>query len=403
MPSRRSLLHTGGLAGLTAVTGCLATDRAFAASNPTVGEWPTSRRGATNTACASEATPPRTEPSVVWQATGGGAIDDVLVASETVYATGGTRTVAFDAAICARRWTTAGNGQSMVPASRRLGSLSSGLLYTVDSERIRAFDADDGTRRWSRDVTSELGDPVRGYGLQVTDSTLILGFHGGLAAFDVADGSHRWTRSPGGLGWVYPAVAHGRLYVGSPGPLYAYERASGLRRLVNPEPTVAWQGHGPAFCTWPAVSGNRIVVCDRETSREETATTVWTYRRDGTLEWRHRVPGAGNAPAVTPDGTVVVSAGEEPSAVLALDAADGTVQWRRDLSQYVREPVVAGDVVLVARSPDELATNEVVQALDVDTGESLWAVEVEGRAEHIAAAGDRVYAGTDTGHVVALA
>jgi outer membrane protein assembly factor BamB len=239
----------------------------------------------------------------------------------------------------------------------------------------------------------------------VVDETLLLGYHGGLAGFDVGDGSSRWQLSPGGLGWVYPAVAHGRLYVGSPGPLYAYERPSGLAGVLDPDPDVAWQGNGPVFCTWPAVSENRIVVADRERSVDGMATTVWAYQRGGTLDWRCSVPGTGRAPAVTPGGTVVVSAGEAPSTVLAidLDSADGTVQWRRKLSQYVREPVVAGDVVLVAGAPDELARNEVVRALDVATGESLWSVEVDGRAGRLAAVGDWVYVGTDSGHVVALA
>jgi outer membrane protein assembly factor BamB len=341
----------------------------------------------------------------VWHTDGRGPVDDLLVAGDTVYATRPTETVALDAAIGARRWTTAGDDQSMVPASRRLACLSGERLYTVDSERVRAFDARDGSRLWSRDVTGELGEPVRGYGLQVADSTLVFGYHGGLAGFDVGDGTQRWQLSPGGLGWVYPAVAHGRLYVGSPGPLYAYERPSGVERVLDPEPVTAWQGNGPVFCTWPAVGEHRIVVADHERSVDGMATTVWAYGRRGALDWRCSVPGVGRAPAVTPGGTVVVSAGEEPSTVLAIDrdSADGAVRWRRELSPYVREPIVAGDVVLVAGAPDELARNERVRALDVETGEQLWSVEVDGRAERLAAVGDWVYVGTDTGRVVALA
>ncbi|WP_162562409.1 outer membrane protein assembly factor BamB family protein [Salinigranum rubrum] len=237
----------------------------------------------------------------------------------------------------------------------------------------------------------------------MTDSALVLGYHGGLAGFGRDEGAHRWTRSPGGLGWVYPAVAHGRLYVGSPGPLYAYERRSSVNRVVDPTPRVAWEGRGPVFCSWPAVAGDRLVVADREPSFDEGTTTLWAFERDGTPAWRQRVPGTGRALAVTPGGTVVVSAGEEPSTVLACDVADGAVKWRREFDQYVREPVVAGDVVLVAGSPAELARNEVVRALDVDTGEGLWQWEVEGRAERLAAAGGRVYVGTDSGRVVALA
>jgi outer membrane protein assembly factor BamB len=403
MPFRRTLLRAGGLAGLSAFAGCLSSP-AFSASSPVAGKWPTTRRGPTNTACAPDATPPRESPSAVWHAAERGPVDDVLVAGETVYATRPTETVALNAATGDRRWTTAGDDQSMVPASRRLACLSGETLYTVDSEQLRAFDAESGTRRWSQHVADELGDPVRGYGLQATESTLVLGYHGGLAAFERDEGSLRWTRSPGGLGWVYPAVAHGRLYVGSPGPLYAYERRSRANRVIDPAPRVAWEGRGPVFCSWPAVNGDRLVVADREPSFDETtATTLWVFERDGTPAWRQQVQGTGRAPAVTPGGTVVVSGGEEPSTILALDVVDGAVRWRREFNRYAREPVVAGDVVLVAGSPAELAQDEVVRALDVDTGEGLWTWEAEGRAERLAAAGSRVYVGTDSGRVVALA
>jgi outer membrane protein assembly factor BamB len=201
---------------------------------------------------------------------------------------------------------------------------------------------------------------------------------------------------------VYPAVAHGRLYVGSPGPLYAYERRSRPSRLLDPGPRLTWRGQGPAFCSWPAVVGSRVVVADREPLGDETATNVWAYGRDGERAWRTQVPGTGRAPAVTADGTVVVSAGEEPSTVVALDVKDGSVRWEQTVTQYVREPVVAGDVVFVAGSPDELAEDEVVRAYDAETGESLWTKRVEGRVERVAAVGGRVYVGTDAGRVVAL-
>ncbi|WP_162562410.1 hypothetical protein [Salinigranum rubrum] len=141
MPSRRTLLRAGGLAGLTTLAGCLSSP-AFSAQDPAAGEWPTTRRGPTNTACAPEATPTRESPSVAWRATDRGPVDDVLVVGETVYATRPTETVALDAATGTRRWTTAGDDQSMVPASRRLACRSAEALYTVDSERLRAFDVE---------------------------------------------------------------------------------------------------------------------------------------------------------------------------------------------------------------------------------------------------------------------
>jgi outer membrane protein assembly factor BamB len=402
MLTRRRFLHAGGLAGLASLAGCLAAPP-YTASTPTADEWLTTRRGPTNTACAPDATTPRERPAVAWRTASERPVHELLVADGTVYAAHPTRTVARDTETGERLWTTAGEGQTMVPASRRVAAVAGGTLFTVDDRALRAFDAGDGTRRLIRDLTTETADPLKGYGMQVAGSTLVLGYHGGLAAFDVADGSHRWTVSPGGLGWVYPAVAHGQLYVGSPGPLYAYERRSRPSRLLDPGPRVDWRARGPAFCSWPAVTGSRIVVADREPLADETTpTNVWAYGRDGERAWRTQVPGSGRAPAVTPDGTVVVAAGEEPSTVVALDVEDGSVRWEQRVTQYAREPVVADGVVLVAGSPDELAEDEVVRAFDVGTGESLWARRVEGRVERVAAVGGRVYVGTDAGRVVAL-
>ena len=398
MPSRRTLLRTGGLAGLSVLAGCLSASP-FGAPTPAAGEWPTTRRGPTNTARAPEATPPRASPRVAWRAEAAGAIHDLLVADGTVYATHARGTVAYETTTGDRRWTV--ERESMVPAGRRVGALAEGTLYTADDASLRAVDATDGTRLWSHQITAETADPLRGYGLKITDSGLLLGFHGGLAAFD-REGSHRWTVWPGGLGWVYPAVAHGRLYVGSPGPLLAYARSSRLNRVLDPAPRAAWEGRGPAFCSWPVVVGDRIVVADREPLRDGGTTTVWAYEWDGTLDWTRRVPGTGRAPAAAEE-TVVVSAGTEPSTVRGLDAADGTVRWVRESRRYVRDPIVAGDVVLAAGAPEEPSRGETVRALDAATGDRLWTIPVDGRAERLAAVGDRVYVGTDAGRVVTLA
>jgi outer membrane protein assembly factor BamB len=416
MPSRRSLLRTGGVVGVGALAGCTAPSlddvgpgRSFSAPLPDDDEWPTTRRGPANTACAPTARPPRASPRVVWRSPPGRSVHDLLVAGDTVYATHPTETAALDAATGDRRWTTAGHGQAMVPASSRLGCLADGTLYTVDSERLRAFDAATGRKRWGRVTTDTTLDPQKNYGLQPTDDAVILGFHGGVAGFDAENGRARWRLSPGGFGWEYPAVAHGRLYIGSPGPLYAYDRASTLGRFVDPTPGVRWRGRGPVFCTWPAATEDRLVVADKEWSQTATETVLWVFRRDGTLDWQLPVSGAGRPPAVTPGGTVVVAAGEEPSTVAAValdpaDSDDGTVRWRRGLAWFVRDPVVAGDVVLVAGAPDEHADATVVYALDVDTGETLWTLDIDGdgAVTRLAAVGARVYVGTDAGRVVAL-
>ena len=398
MPSRRTLLRTGGLAGFSVLAGCLSGSP-FDAPTPASGTWPTTRRGPTNAARTPAATPPRASPEVAWRAEAAGAIHDLLVADRTVYATHPRGAVAYEATTGDRRWTV--EWGSIVPAGKRVGALDGGTLYTADDASLRAVDANDGTRLWSHRITAETADPLRGYGLKVTDSGPLLGFHGGLAAFD-REGSHRWTVRPGGLGWVYPAVAHGRLYVGSPGPLFAYARSSRVNRVLDPAPRAVWEGRGPAFCSWPVVAGDRIVVADREPLRDGGTTTVWAYERDGTLDWKRRVPGTGRAPAVAEE-TVVVSAGTDPSTVRGLDAADGTVRWERESRRYVRDPIVAGGVVLVAGAPEEPSRGETVRALDAETGDRLWAVAVGGRAERLAAVGDRVYVGTDAGRVVTLA
>lgn len=363
--------------------------------------WPTTRRGPRNTACIPSADPPRDSAAVLWRSHGVESVDELLLASGTVYAARPTETVALDATTGDRLWTTAGDGQTMVPASTRVAALGSGILFTVDSERLRAFDAGTGARRWSEAVAEETASPLKGYGMHVTADLVVLGYHGGLAAFDRGDGTHRWAVSPGGLGWTYPAVAHGRLYVGSPGPLYAYERASGVSRFLDPSPSVRWEATGPVFCTWPAVADDRIVVADKEPTMGSGETRVRAVRRDGTLAWRRTVSGFGQAPALTGDGGVVVASGEEPTSLTVFDLGSdgGAVRWQRDLSQFVRAPVVAGDVVLVAGEPGVGVDDDTLRALDAATGETLWTLDVDGSVGSIVAGGERLYLGTDGGVV----
>jgi outer membrane protein assembly factor BamB len=408
MPSRRDALRLGGAAAVAGLAGCTAPsfDPAFGAAAPADGEWLSTRRGPRNAACSPTTALPETPPSVAWRSKPNRPVLELLVDADAVYVTHPVSTAALDVATGESLWTTAGEEQAMVPGGRRVAALGDGVVYTAGSERLNAFDATDGSTKWSTDARPHTVDGLRNYGLQVAGDAVVLGFHGGLAAFDAADGSHRWTVHPGGTGYVYPAVAHGRLYVGSPGPLYAYRPAAGLDALLRDDPETLWQGHGPVFCTWPAVAGDRIVVGDQNRGMDgDMATTLYAYERGGGLDWRVSVPGAGRAPAVSTESDLAVTAGgENPSTLLAveLDSADGEVRWRREVSPFVNDPVLAGDLVLAAVGASHASGRSGLLALDLRTGAERWWRPVEGGVSRLAAVGDRIYAATSAGRVLAL-
>ncbi|SDR28538.1 outer membrane protein assembly factor BamB family protein [Natronobacterium texcoconense] len=125
-----------------------------------------------------------------------------------------------------------------------------------------------------------------------------------------------------------------------------------------------------------------IVALEADTGEMEWVTDLRVFEEPGT------VPSA-FAPGTVVDDTLYVCAnrpGDEPDAVLALEADTGETTWSTRIDGDVRgSPAVANGVVYVSGS-------NTVYALDATTGEGFWAVDAGGYTGSVATDGDLVVA-----------
>lgn len=250
-------------------------------------------------------------------------------------------------------------------------------VFTVQSgPTVTALDPDSGTVRWLESVDGEVDRFRDETALALADGTLFAALGDCVYAFDATDGATLWS-DHFDAELSTPTVANGSVYVAlANGAFLALDAASGEER-------------------WRVADGVGSVSMHND---------------------------ARKAPAVSPDGSAVHFAADE--ALYALDAADGTERWRVDVSSYMAP--VADDALYVtctdgvrAYAPSDgsllwertferdvdttptVADGRVfvhhyprcVRALDADTGETEWTVDLElpDRRTTLVADGDHLY------------
>lgn len=162
---------------------------------------------------------------------------------------------------------------------------------------VFAFAAADGTRLWRTTLDAKV---TKRCVQTVADDTVLVGGHDGtLFALDASDGGDKWRFNVGEGILSSPAVADGRVYVGS--------------------------GH------WEA-PGQHVYALDIG---------------DGTKRWEFDAGSPVYSSPAIADGIVYV--GDSDGSLMALNGDDGAVQWRVQLEAPVNSaPVVLEDVVYVA-------------------------------------------------------
>jgi outer membrane protein assembly factor BamB len=145
----------------------------------------------------------------------------------------------------------------------------------------------------------------------------------------------------------------------------------------------------------PAVSGDKVFIADRKGTVRAVGLNA------GRRIWNVDVKAPISAGPGYGDGLVLV--GTSDARVLALHAADGRVAWQSAVSSEVLSVPRAGDGVVVVRTVDGRLTG-----LSEKDGKRLWVYD---RGEPILSlrgtsspvlAGNRVVAGFDNAHLVAL-
>jgi len=239
------------------------------------------------------------------------------------YTPRGYRVVDVDADGARSRWET-------IEAPAAVPLQVSGRGATSNGRVVVALEAGDATGTVSAlgSWSAELRAAARG-GVAADDQHVyLLDLGARMTALDAHTGETRWSHDLGdpSVRWSLgvPVVHDGRVYVGSPMSVHAFEATAG---------TELW--------------------------RTELAPADWAASWSGVTAC---------------DGTVVIGAVNDELHLAALDAASGAVRWRqngRDISGVSATPAIAGDVVVVARAPGWLAAHAL------DDGTRRWKVPLD--------------------------
>jgi outer membrane protein assembly factor BamB len=257
---------------------------------------------------------------------------------------------------------------------------------------VHAVDAADGTELWRKTVDQRFrASPA------VADGRVVLG-DGPLVALDTADGSELWRSDVDVSG--SPTLAGETVYASTEGDvegvgqLTAFDATDGsVRWSVDP----TRDGTPWSVLAAPAVHEGTVYVPTASDETGEEAAGIHAFdAATGEREWVGLVEDRPDAkPPVVVDGSVLALVGDR---VYALDAADGSKRWDTVAWQ---PPAVAGERAYVSE-------NELLRALDLDTGEQVWERDIgpEGRSalisSEIVVAEDTIYVGTDATGVYAI-
>lgn len=187
-----------------------------------------------------------------------------------------------------------------------------------------------------------------------------------------AYGGLRWRAATAGPIRSTPAVAGGRLYVGSAdGHVYALDAQTGA---------YLWRFAARTSVTGsPAVAGGLVYVTDHASTLYALDAAGgrlrWSVETGATLPfpWGHESGDVYASSPVVAGGDVFFGAGD--GHVYAVDAADGSLRWKTATGGRIRStPAVAGDRVYVG------SADGVVYALQRKDGRVLWRHETDGAA-----------------------
>jgi outer membrane protein assembly factor BamB len=326
-PTRRRLLHTGGLLSLLALTGCETLDELFETDKPPI---PGKR--------------------------------------ETVVASGGLQPDIAD-----KRPVT-------VPqAVRNADWAQSGGVPTHAMQNVAIGDLQ---RSWKRDI-GEGG----GYRAKITATPVITGGRvftmdsdGSVSAFDVANGSRHWNTDTQAEKNRSTNVGGGLAVVGT--VLYASTGRGEVLAIEAATGKITWRSSldAPARSA-PTVVENRLFV----TTLDERMVALSTP--DGKRLWSYQATAAATsvlgepAPAYS-DGLVVGGFGSGD--LVALRAESGTLAWSdslaaargqnslADLSAIRALPVIVDNVVYA------IGVGGLMLALDLRSGRRLWERDIAG-------------------------
>jgi len=227
--------------------------------------------------------------------------------------------------------------------------------------RVAAVDAVDGRTRWSRKLPSRTeSSPLLDSGRVYFGSE-----DGTVYSLRASDGAVRWRAKASGAVKGALALADGKLFFGDyGGRVHAIRQADGSRIWSAGTGSVLGLRAGN-FYSSPAVAYGRVYI-------GSTSGAVYSFStRNGQLAWRHATDGyvyASPAVGPGPNGRPTVFIGSYDGRFYALDARSGRTRWTRHLGSKISgAATIIGDLVFVS----DLNAKDS-WALGTGTGQTVW-------------------------------
>ncbi|MFH1856172.1 MAG: PQQ-binding-like beta-propeller repeat protein [Candidatus Omnitrophota bacterium] len=197
-----------------------------------------------------------------------------------------------------------------------------------------------------------------------------------------------WSYQTGGAINSSPAVANGKVFIGSAdNELYALDEDTGERIWshnmggdVWPSPAIA---NGKVFIGSYSPYNNKFYALD-----EDTGELIWSYRTGELFRF--------SSPAIA-NGKVFV--GSYGGTLYALDEEAGGLIWSYFTGSHIySSPAVANGKVFVVTS-----SNNFFHALDEETGDLIWSYQIGGNMRSSpAVANGKVFFGSEGGNLYAF-
>jgi outer membrane protein assembly factor BamB len=250
----------------------------------------------------------------------------------------------------------------------------------IDAGRVIALDLKNGRVRWSRKLPSRAeSSPL------VASGRIYFGTEDGTVyALRARDGAVRWRYKADGAVKGALALDRGRLFFGDyGGRMHAIRQRDGSQIWETSSAGGAFGLQAGRFYSTPAVAYGRVYIGSLDGFVYSFAAS------NGKLAWRHKTGGyVYSSPAVAsvPGVGPTVYIGSYDGRLYAFDARSGRVRWAHNAGGKISgAPVVVGDLVFYSN-----LSRRSSAALGAATGKLVWATG-RGAFNPVISDGKRIY------------
>ena len=250
----------------------------------------------------------------------------------------------------------------------------------IDAGRVVAVNAASGRIRWSRRIPSRVeSSPL------LDSGRLYFGSEDGTVyALRASDGGLRWRYRAAGAVKGGLALKNGKLFFGDyAGKVQAIRQTDGHRVWSSSSAGTRFGLTAGRFYSTPAVAYGRVYIGSLDGFVYSFASST------GTLAWRHKTGGyVYSSPAVASVGNAgpTVYIGSYDGKLYALNAQSGRVRWTRNAGGKISgSPSVIGDLVFYSN-----LSRRSTAAVGARTGQVVWTTG-RGAFNPVISDGRRIY------------